>query len=301
MKNKRQSLQKAATDRPSLLLNYLLISLLLTPWICASQISGTVIDVQTEKPITFVNVWVKNSLKGATTNEKGVFHIKNGVVGDTLLISNLGYEEKQLVAKTNNPIKLIPKEIALDEVIVIPLKEEKISELKSYKNKGKIKDFYFNGHYSLARYFPYNEQFNDHPFIKSVSLITLSALKNDVSFRVQLIRANKQGRPTKIPLSEYYLVTAGKGKNEVKINLLEEKLLFPENGFFVVVDRLNLEENKFSNKLAKNILQPAIGIEPEDSETVTWMSFGGLWIHPNDLQNFAGTNKNIAVNIELTD
>jgi hypothetical protein len=77
--------------------------------------------------------------------------------------------------------------------------------------------------------------------------------------------------------------------------------LFPKNGFFVVIERLNLNENKFSNKLASDILQPAIGMEVDLNEPNTWLGFGGRWISPNELAAYTGSDKNIAINIQLTD
>ena len=85
------------------------------------------------------------------------------------------------------------------------------------------------------------------------------------------------------------------------MNISKEKVLFPKNGFFVVVDRLNLEENYSFNKTAKmDILQPAIGMERTEQEKNTWFGFGGKWIPPLEMKEFLGTNGNIAVNIKLT-
>jgi hypothetical protein len=75
------------------------------------------------------------------------------------------------------------------------------------------------------------------------------------------MEADKNGEPSDRALSDAQLLSCSKGRTEVFVDFTQERIIFPENGFFVVVDRLNLEENKFSNKIAKDILQPAIGIE----------------------------------------
>lgn len=267
----------------------------------AAQINGVLTDKKTGIPLQYVNVWIKNTLKGATTNINGEFEMEYGKIGDTILISNLGYQEKELLADSINGIELEPKEVELDEVVIIPLKNSNIAPIRSYKKKGKVTEFYYNGHYSLARYYPPKTKYLDYPFIKNISVVTSNALKNEVTFRIQLIQANKDGKPTKTLLSDYKILKTEKGRNETFVDLIDERIQVPKYGFFVVVDRLNLEENKFSNKIAKNILQPAIGMEPNDRELNTWMYFGGRWFKPKELKSFVGTARNIAVNVELTD
>jgi hypothetical protein len=278
-----------------------IILILLTSSFSSAQISGTVIDKATGNSLQYVNVWIKNTLKGATTNNNGKFNMEFGKIGDTILISNLGYQEKEILADSINQIELEPKEIELDEIVLIPFKNIDTEPIKSYPKKGKVTKFYHNGHYSLARYYPYKANYLDYPFIKNISFVTSNALKTEVTFRIQLIQADEYGKPSKTPISEYKILKIGKGRNETFVDLIDERIQVPKNGFFVVVDRLNLDENKFSNKIAKNILQPAIGMEPKDLEPNTWMYFGGRWIEPKELKNFVGTAKNIAVNVELTD
>ncbi len=268
---------------------------------CFSQISGNVTDSVTELPIDYVNIWVKNTRNGTTTNSSGNFNFESGKVGDTLLISYLGYKELQFLAQKENNVELIPDEIALAEVLIIPMRNTQIKIINSYNKSNSIKEFYYNGHYSLARFYKYKKEYEQSPFINKISLVVLSALKNKVTFKVHLIKADKEGKPSDQILSEYYIITIDKGKNEITVNFSNEKLIFPKNGVFVVIDRLNLEENKFSNKLATGILQPAIGMEKENSEKNTWLGYGGKWIAPKDLKKYAGSNKNIAINIELTD
>lgn len=279
----------------------LTILLFILTYSCSfGQISGTITDKNTKIPVQYVNVWIKNTLKGTTTDINGNFKMGYGKIGDTILISHLGYLEKELIAISNNQIEIDPIEIELDEIVIIQLKNINSKRIKSYQRKGRVTDFYYNGHYSLARYFPYKMGYDNYPFIKNISVVTSNALKSKVTFRIHLIRANENGKPTNTPLSEYHIATAGKGRNETKIDLIDEKITIPKNGFFVVIERLNLKENKFSNKKAKNILQPAIGMEPKNMKQNTWMYFGGKWIEPKELKNFVGTTKNIAINIELT-
>lgn len=264
------------------------------------QISGNISDSKSKLPIDFANIWIKNTLRGTTTDANGNFYFEHANVGDTLLISYLGYQEMQFIAENENVVQLIPSSIALDEVLIIPMLNEHFKAITSYKKFKKITEYYYNGHYSLARFYAYQEEYDNTPFIKKLSIVVSSTLKNKVKFKVHLIKADKDGKPSNQILSDYYILETEKGVNEVIVDFTEEKLMFPKDGFYVVVDRLNLKENKNSNKVAVSILQPAIGMEKEDSQKNTWLGYSGKWIAPDELKAFTGSNKNMAINVELS-
>ncbi|WP_176328502.1 hypothetical protein [Arenibacter amylolyticus] len=52
--------------------------------------------------------------------------------------------------------------------------------------------------------------------------------------------------------------------------------------------------------MAVDIFQPAIGMEKEDSHKNTWLGYSGKWIAPDELTTFTGSNRNIAINVELS-
>ncbi|WP_420572619.1 carboxypeptidase-like regulatory domain-containing protein [Kordia sp.] len=267
--------------------------------LCFGQISGNLTDSKTGVPVVFANVWVKNTLKGSTTDIDGNFEIEKGKVGDTLLISYLGYEKVELPAKKINNIKLNPQDIQLDAVVITKIKNPQIISLNSYEDYNDINMFYLNGHYSFARFYEHKKEYKQNTFVKKVSLVTVSTLEN-VKFRMHLIEADKDGNPTDKHLSSYIILETKSGKNEITIDLSDKKLLFPENGLFIVVDRLNLKQNIFNSKHMTNVIEPGIGMEKRSKEKNTWLSYGGKWIPPKKIKKIAKKNKNIALNIELS-
>ena len=265
------------------------------------QVSGTVIDESNGQPIPYVNVWVKNTRIGATTGENGKFSIEGAKIGDTILISSLGYANIQFSAENENNVVMKAKINKLDEVVVIPMKNLTEFSVISFKKVKKNRNWYNNGHYSLARFFNYKHEYDKTPFLSQISLIALNAKMDNVIFRIRLVEVSPNGEPSDIGLTDNIIIESQKGINEIIVNILKEKVLFPKNGFFIVVDRLNLEENYSFNKTAKmDILQPAIGMERTEQEKNTWFGFGGKWIPPLEMKEFLGTNGNIAVNIKLT-
>ena len=88
-------------------------------------ISGKVIDSKSLAPLPYANLIVKRKSFATVSNETGefVFHIPRSSGADTLLITFIGYETKELsiqsiVKSKSQEIFLDPKEVLLKGVIV---------------------------------------------------------------------------------------------------------------------------------------------------------------------------------------
>ena len=87
-------------------------------------ISGKVIDSKSSQPLPYASSIVKKKSFATVSNEAGeyVFHIPRGSGEDTLLITFVGYEIKELAIQSINKsklreISLDPKEVFLKEVV----------------------------------------------------------------------------------------------------------------------------------------------------------------------------------------
>lgn len=91
-------------------------------------INGIITDSITGESLPYVSVILKGTTIGTATNEDGKFTISTPSKAHILVVSYLGFEEKELniiPGKTNNlKIKLSPSSIALSEVVVKPKKEK---------------------------------------------------------------------------------------------------------------------------------------------------------------------------------
>lgn len=95
----------------------------LLPSFCVSQnITGRVIDKNTQQPLETVAVYFDNTTIGTTTNSNGEFSITyTDAVQSTLVISYLGYEKvfiSDYRSKSNITIELVEATSALDEVYI---------------------------------------------------------------------------------------------------------------------------------------------------------------------------------------
>ncbi|MBR9847286.1 MAG: carboxypeptidase-like regulatory domain-containing protein [Algicola sp.] len=93
-----------------------------------SKVSGYVFD-EYDQPVAFANVIFKGSTEGTITNEDGRFYLESENTWDTLIISFLGYEikEVELLQRVNYDLRFILKEeaAALDEVVIVSGKQSK--------------------------------------------------------------------------------------------------------------------------------------------------------------------------------
>ncbi|MCT8340615.1 TonB-dependent receptor [Flavobacteriaceae bacterium TK19130] len=130
----------------------IIFALILTAWQGISQengtVSATVID-NDKTPLMGVNVSVKNTPKGAQTNENGRFEISELTAGDyTLSFSYIGFKTKEIsISIVSNqslqldPITLYEGNEILSEVVVNGTRRNKFSRKKTaYVSKLPLKD-----------------------------------------------------------------------------------------------------------------------------------------------------------------
>ena len=94
-------------------------------------ISGNVTSEQDGFPIPTVNILVKNSSNGVTTDFDGNYTIKNVSQNATLVFSYVGYKTKEITVTNGNAInvKLSEDVEGLEEVVVIGYGSQKRKEV----------------------------------------------------------------------------------------------------------------------------------------------------------------------------
>ena len=120
------------------------------------SISGKIVNSSNENPIPFVNIGIKNTYYGTSTNEQGNFKLILHSVKDTLIISCVGFETKTIIPSTrsgsysNFNIALKPITIQLPEVLVDADEDPAYGIIrKAIENKEKLKEGLRNYHYDF--------------------------------------------------------------------------------------------------------------------------------------------------------
>ncbi len=91
------------------------------------EVKGVVRDSVTNETLPFASVYFKNTTDGIMTDEDGKFSLKSASDNKTLVVSMVGYKEKQIKlkdgGKTNFKVLLAPETYELSEIVVKPQKE----------------------------------------------------------------------------------------------------------------------------------------------------------------------------------
>ncbi len=105
---------------------------------------GKVTDASNNEPLIGANIFVKSNWKvGTSTNTNGQFSLKGLTIGDTLVVSYIGYEEKVITYTGGSllNIQLTPTVQSISEVTITA--EKMVAEEFTYKKVNRL-DIYLN-------------------------------------------------------------------------------------------------------------------------------------------------------------
>src|SRR5699024_264675 len=86
-----------------------------------TTMNGTVNDAQTKETLPGVNILVKGTSTGTSTDAKGTFELTVGSLQDTLVVSFIGYQSQEVPINGRMEIEVSMKQMAIsgDELIVV--------------------------------------------------------------------------------------------------------------------------------------------------------------------------------------
>lgn len=113
----------------------------------AIDITGTVLDDESNEPIVGVSIVIENTTRGTVTDVNGNFSLKVDDKDAVLVISFVGYESQRIKVgnQTNIKVKLVSGKI-LEEVVVIGYGEAKKSDLTGSVGQIKTKTIEESGY-----------------------------------------------------------------------------------------------------------------------------------------------------------
>ena len=106
-------------------------SILFSQRLVAQELKGTIISADKNEVLPGVNVIIKGTTIGTTTNSNGTFTIKVTNPKATLVVSSVGFLKKEILinGQTQLNITLQPDEMSLSEVVVVGYGEVKRNNL----------------------------------------------------------------------------------------------------------------------------------------------------------------------------
>ncbi len=213
---------------------------LLIPLSLSAQIKGMVLDSISGKPIPYVNIWVENENIGTTSEENGTF-LLDLKEEKNIFFSALGYETKTLKSSDIATVSLVQKVYEMPDVVLEIPKQTKEIEVGDYESSGFR--WHLNANYN-AIYFKPTADTKEYPFLKQIKFHTLSAIKNS-KLRIRIVECNPDLSIGEDIIEEEILVDIKKGSKANSINVSNFKIKIPEKGFFIVFEKLLIEENKY--------------------------------------------------------
>lgn len=117
-----------------------------------NEVRGTVIDAQTGEVMPGVNVVVKGTSRGTSTNENGRFNLAVESLQDTLVATFVGYQKQEvpLNGRTNIDIRMRPSTIQGEELVVVGYGSVQKSDLTGSLSSIKEEDFNPGANTSVA-------------------------------------------------------------------------------------------------------------------------------------------------------
>lgn len=282
-----------------------------------SQVKGVVIDAETKEKIPYVNIWVENESIGTTSNLKGKFEIAIQLNSPMfILFSAIGFETRRISSDSlRDVIELKPMVTELDEVVITPKRRTQKLTIGKFK-KSEINHNFGCGTepWIVARYFPYQDVFNRTPFLEKIRVLTNSDIK-DARFSIRLYDVNGKGEPEGYIYDKNLIGLAHKGIRITDIDFSELNIRLPKKGFFIAVEWLIVDENRYAynyamkdpGKRLKGIsYEPAFGTIPAETDENSWIFYQGKWKRvwrnrDERLERYKDKYSLVAIELTLTD
>nr|WP_321451252.1 carboxypeptidase-like regulatory domain-containing protein [uncultured Carboxylicivirga sp.] len=267
-----------------------------------AQKKAVVINELTQKPVPFVNVLTSGTKKGCNSNENGFFEVY-ATPADTLIFSAVGYKTKFIIAKTiKDSIFLMPLVYEIPEITISNKKQEyKIGYLKKQVNGWFIANAVGNNGLT-AQYYPYYTEYEETPYLKSITFITRSTVKQ-AKFNIRLYNSDDSGMPGTLIYNKNIIGIAKKGNRRTKIDLEGLGIKFPKDGMFIAVEWLQLECNVYEYTYKRNGTKEkrrGDSLDPSFSRYSNPKQNQPIWHYYGHWSKSSHVNKSIQTKIILT-
>ncbi len=222
--------------------------------------SGKLLNKNNNKPIEYGHVYLKGKPNGTLSGIDGKFSLSNISETDTLIISCVGYES--LAFKYQKQLKknfhLSPRIYNLKST---EIKSGKSQILKTGFLLSKIKKERVAGTYHAlisdgqnfintgAQTGIFVENIDKKVgLIQNVEFFLHKEGVANTPFRLRLYSVNENGKPARDLVNQNIIVTQGRNGAWVKIDLRNNQIEFPENGFFIAMEWLQTNNKAFAYK-----------------------------------------------------
>ncbi|MDR0394164.1 MAG: carboxypeptidase-like regulatory domain-containing protein [Tannerella sp.] len=224
----------------------------------AQNISGLVLDKETNEPIPYASVYLASFKNGIYASESGRFRLNYDSPNDTVIFSAIGYvsyKDKIANLKSNrNIIYLDPNTIELDEVVVTPAKKKKKTMRIGAHNSrqkqwwGSAAGMKTDGSFSFnVEHYLFIDGINIPVRIKKIIVgCSKKEERLEAVFRVRLYTKNKEtDEPDQLVNKKDIVKSFTRIKSKkITFDVETENLILPPEGLFVSAEHIGYNLNE---------------------------------------------------------
>lgn len=242
------------------------------------EIEGKIINLETNEPISYANIYNKSIKKGTISNVDGYFRISVGSISDTIRITTIGFKEQFIQLEENEKFYLIKLEenvLLLKEVTVKPKDYSYLVELISESKKSRAT----TPQKSKAVY--ELKSFVDKKQIELVEAYYNVDLKGYELNKLEL----KVGRSDLKPYFNRLFASVESSRAIILLNLFERNEFFPTSP--LELSKKNLKKNyylSFANKYVDEVADSIYVINYKPKDTTRLYFEGTIWINKTQKQ-----------------
>lgn len=204
-----------------------------------AQIKGVVKDSITKQPIAYVNVFTDEN-KSFNSELNGMFSL-DVKPKSKLTFQVFGYYTKSIIAENNLEIYLRPRETQIEEVLVIGKKNSVENEIDIYESSGFRYHNFNNGCAILLKRDALKSTCN---FLKKIKFHTDSKIENS-KIKFFILNSSKNNTLGETKIFGDSIISVKKGSNSNVIDLSNFNIQIPDEGVFLCLENLLIEENKY--------------------------------------------------------
>lgn len=257
------------------------------------RISGKIINGKTTEPLSYAHLLLTDYEFGTSTNSDGIFafEIPERLIGSSILISHIGFQSKVFLLKdlAGGEIELEPLTEGLAEVSITNPVLKKRHTIRPEWLQESIGFGNLNGGLypsKVARYYDRPDKFDSDCYIEQIELYFYDVREQQnlkAKFRLHVYGVTEDGSPGE-ELAGNILLEKNIRSENLKVDLIDQKIRIPSDGFFIGVEHLFIKENQFSQIRDYFINDSLVA---EDFEQVKYAPvFKGALVDPQDANSW---------------
>lgn len=242
------------------------------------EIEGKIINLETNEPISYANIYNKSIKKGTISNVDGYFRISVGSISDSIRITTIGFKEQYIRLDANEKFYLVKLEenvLLLKEVTVKPKDYSYLVELISESKKN---------HSTIPQKSKAVYELKSFVDKKQIELVEAYYNVDLTGYELNKLEL-KVGRSALKPYINRLFASVESSRAIILLNIFERNEFFPTSP--LELSKKNLKKNYYlslANKYVDEVADSIYVINYKPKDTTRLYFEGTIWINKTQKQ-----------------